>query len=213
MAKKRMFCIDVVDSDAFLDMPLSAQALYFHLGMRADDEGFVSSARKIQRTVGAADDDFKLLLAKRFLLPCDAGIIVIKHWYLNNAIRADRAVPTLYQEQRARLYKKQNGVYTDHAGVDCLPLGIPNDNQLPADCQPNVNQMSTNCQPNDNQNAGFGCQSDNQVPAEWLPSGCQVVVVDKVSIDKSSLEESSIDQGREEKILSISLRKKEKKER
>ena len=68
MAEKRMFSKTIIDSDAFLDMPLSSQALYFHLSMRADDEGFINNPKKIQRTVGASDDDFKVLLAKRFLI-------------------------------------------------------------------------------------------------------------------------------------------------
>ncbi len=114
MAQRRMFSLKVVDTDAFMDMPLSAQALYFHLGMRADDDGFVSNARRIQKLVGAADDDLKILYAKRFVLTFKSGVIVIKHWRLNNYVKGDRYTPTLYQEEKNTLFVKGNGVYTDH---------------------------------------------------------------------------------------------------
>lgn len=128
MAQRRMFSLKVVDTDAFMDMPLSAQALYFHLGMRADDDGFVSNARRVQKLVGAADDDLKILLLKRFVMTFESGVIVIKHWRLNNYVKGDRYTPTLYQEEKSTLYVKGNGVYTDH------PLPPPVEakpNQLP----------------------------------------------------------------------------------
>jgi len=145
MAQRRMFSLKIVNTDAFIEMPLSAQALYFHLGMNADDDGFVSNARRVQRLVGAADDDMKILLMKRFILAFDSGVVVIKHWRINNFVRGDRYTPTLYQEEKRQLYVKQNGVYTDHpllpaapAEADRLPevspadyqagnAGIPND--------------------------------------------------------------------------------------
>ena len=112
MAMRRMFSPQIVESDAFLDMPLTAQALYFHLGMNADDDGFISP-RKIIRMLGAAEDDIKILLGKRFLLPCENGVVVIKHWNRNNLIRKDFYKPTEYIEQKAKLHVKENGIYTD----------------------------------------------------------------------------------------------------
>lgn len=112
MAEKRMFAKAIIDSDAFLDMPLSAQALYFHLSMRADDEGFINNPKKIQRMIGASDDDIKILIAKRFIIPFESGIVVIKHWRIHNYIRADRLVETKYQEERELLEIKDNGAYT-----------------------------------------------------------------------------------------------------
>ena len=88
MAERRMFAKTIIDSDAFLDMPLSSQALYFHLNMRADDDGFVNSPKKIQRLIGCTDDDFKLLIAKSFIIPFESGVVVIKHWRINNYIRS-----------------------------------------------------------------------------------------------------------------------------
>lgn len=114
MAQRRMFSLQVVDTDAFLEMPLSAQALYFHLGMRADDDGFISNARRIVRLISASEDDMRILLAKRFLLSFDSGIFVIKHWKISNYIQKDRYRPTLYKEEKSRLYLKSDGAYTDH---------------------------------------------------------------------------------------------------
>ena len=84
-----MFSKTIVDSDAFLDMPLSTQALYFHLSMRADDDGFLNNTKRIQRLIGATDDDLKLLVMKRFVIPFEDGVVVIKHWRMNNYIRTD----------------------------------------------------------------------------------------------------------------------------
>jgi hypothetical protein len=125
MAERRMFAKTIIDSDAFLDMPLSAQALYFHLSMRADDDGFINNPKKIQRMVGASDDDCKLLLMKRFLIAFESGVVVIKHWKIHNYIRNDRYKPTIYQEEMRLLAEKENKAYTD-----CQPLGIPNGYQM-----------------------------------------------------------------------------------
>jgi len=112
MAERRMFAKSIIDSDAFLDMPLSAQALYFHLSMRADDEGFINNHRKIQRMIGASEDDFKILIAKNFVILFESGVIVIKHWKIHNYIRSDRLISTNYQEEKNLLEVKENGAYT-----------------------------------------------------------------------------------------------------
>lgn len=103
MAERRMFARAIIDSDAFLDMPLSTQALYFHLSMNADDEGFVGNPKKIQKMIGARDDDYQILVSKRFILAFPSGIIVIKHWKINNYIQADRFKSTTYIEEKATL--------------------------------------------------------------------------------------------------------------
>lgn len=112
-----MFAKTIIDSDAFLDMPLSTQSLYFHLSMRADDDGFINNPKKIQRMIGCADDDLKLLFAKNFIIPFENGVCVIKHWKIHNYIRNDRYKPTVYAEEKSLLTCKENGAYT---------LGIPN---------------------------------------------------------------------------------------
>ena len=118
-----MFSPDIVGSDAFLEMPTTSRELYFQLGMYADDDGFVSP-RKIMRMVGASDDDLKMLIAKRFVLPFENGVIVIKHWRMNNYIRKDIYKPTRYLEQRNSLLIKENGAYTfDKDQGKTLPEG------------------------------------------------------------------------------------------
>lgn len=112
MAERRMFAKTIIDSDAFLDMPLSAQALYFHLSMRADDDGFINNPKKIQRMIGASDDDAKLLVIKKFVIPFDSGIVVIKHWKIHNYIQKDRYKETVYKEEKALLGVKDNNSYT-----------------------------------------------------------------------------------------------------
>lgn len=112
MAERRMFTKKITESDAFLDMPSSTQCLYFHLNMSADDDGFVNNPKRIQRLVGATDDDFKLLVAKSFVILFDSGIIVIKHWKMHNYIQSDRYKPTDYIEEKSMLGLKKNKSYT-----------------------------------------------------------------------------------------------------
>ena len=140
MAEKRMFTMKIIDSDAFLDMPLSTQSLYFHLNMRADDDGFVNNPKKIQRMIGSSDDDLKLLIAKRFIIAFENGVIVIKHWRMHNLLRKDRYKPTLYQDEKKSLAIKENGAYTERINViktECLPDG----NQTTTECLPMVDEM------------------------------------------------------------------------
>ena len=113
MAERRMFAKTIVLSDAFLDMPLSARCLYFTLGMLADDDGFVNSPKSIMRQAGASTDDLNLLMAKRFILAFDSGIIVIKHWRIHNYIQKDRYKESKYMEEKATLMIDQNGAYTE----------------------------------------------------------------------------------------------------
>lgn len=126
MANKRMFTMHIVDSDAFLDMPLSTQCLYFHLNMRADDDGFIGNPKRVQRLIGASDDDFKILIAKRFVLAFEDGVIVIKHWRMHNTIRADRYTPTAYQEELSMLLMKDNKSYSLTSGNQMATTGFQN---------------------------------------------------------------------------------------
>ena len=170
MAERRMFTKKIIDSDAFLDMPLSTQALYFHLNMRADDDGFINNPKKIMRMIGASDDDLKVLITKRFIIAFDNGIVVVKHWRMHNLLRKDRYIETQYIEQKNMLLLKENGSYTE------------NENPMATTWQPLGNQMATQgsigkcsidkyrvveCSGNDNQE----CDSDNDE-----------------NVDKSSLE-------------------------
>lgn len=137
MAEKRMFTQKICDSDAFLDMPLTTQALYFHLNMRADDDGFVNNPKKIQRMIGASEDDLKLLVLKRFILTFDNGVIVIKHWRMHNLLRKDRYHPTQYQEELALLDLKENGSYTEKISENTEVI------ELATNWQPTGNHLAT----------------------------------------------------------------------
>ena len=108
-----MFSLKIVDTDAFLDMPQSSQLLYFHLAMRADDEGFVGNPKKVMRMIGGNDDDLKVLFTKRFILAFKSGVVVIKHWLIHNTIRMDRFNPTTYKDERELLAVKENRAYTE----------------------------------------------------------------------------------------------------
>lgn len=129
MAEKRMFTMKIVDSDAFKEMPLSAQALYFHLGMNADDEGFLNNAKSVQRSILASEDDMKLLIAKNFIIPFESGVVVIKHWKMHNQIQPSKLRATQYIEERKLLGVKENKAYT----------------LLLEDCRTNADELPTKC--------------------------------------------------------------------
>ena len=111
MADKRMFSVNVIDSDLFLDMPLTTQALYFHLAMRADDDGFIGNPKKILRMICASEDDLKVLLSKQFLIPFESGIVVIRHWKIHNYIRKDCYKSTIYADEASQIQTDDKGMY------------------------------------------------------------------------------------------------------
>ena len=111
MAEKRMFSSNVIDSDAFLDMSPTARLLYYDMGMRADDDGFIDSPKKIMRIIGASDSDLKELIDNGFVLRFESGVIVIRHWYVNNRVRRDTYHETIYTEEKSMLLLEKNNVY------------------------------------------------------------------------------------------------------
>ncbi len=136
MAERRMFSSKIVCSDAFTEMPFSAQALYFQLNMEADDDGFLNNARRVQRTICASEEDLNLLLEKRFILGFKNGVVVIKHWRMNNQIRKDRYTPTQYHEEFDLLDIKTDGAYTEKNKENPVDT-------LATTWQPDGNQMAT----------------------------------------------------------------------
>ena len=163
MAERRMFSKRITETDVFLDMPATTQCLYFHLNMEADDEGFVSSPKKIMRALGSSEDDFNILVAKRFVLTFQSGVIVIKHWKLHNAIRKDRIKNTVYLDEKSELFEKENGVYTDFAN------------------EPNIRRLSE-IESDVSEPELTGCQTATKRPHR----------LGKVSIGKDSIEETDI---------------------
>lgn len=177
MASKRMINLTVIDTDAFLEMPLSTQALYFHLNLRADDDGFVGSPKIICRTVGASDDDLKLLIAKRFIIIFEDGVIVIKHWRMHNTLSVNRYKETNYTEDKALLKLKTNNSYTlgDGKTID--------DSRLIEMSKRQVDASKTN----------------NRRTIDEQKTNTDKNRIDKNRIDKNSIEEISIDKNRIDK--------------
>ena len=138
MGERRMFSKEIVKSDTFLDMPAEAQVLYFHLGMEADDEGFLNRPKSVMRSCSCSEDSLKLLIAKKFILAFESGVVVITHWRINNTLRKDRLNATKCTAERALVDLDESGKY-----------------QMTTTCQPNGNQMTTTCQIN-------GCQVSPQ---------------------------------------------------
>lgn len=133
MAIRRMFAKSITDSDDFLDLPLDVQLLYFHLGMQADDEGFLNNTKKIVRMLGVEPDDLKILCDTGFLLPFPSGVVAIRHWHVNNKLRKDRRMETQFQEEWKQLV----------LNFDVYEYGKEDDNQVTTKCQPDDNQMTT----------------------------------------------------------------------
>ena len=122
MAQRRMFNKTITNSDDFLEMPVSSQCLYFHLSMNADDDGFINNWKSIMKLTGSKEDDLRVLVAKQYIIPFDSGVLIIRHWRLNNYLRSDRFTPTNHQKELSKLTLDENNVY------QMSPSGIPNDN-------------------------------------------------------------------------------------
>ena len=134
MAERRMFAKTIIDSDMFIDMPMSARLLYYDLAMRADDDGFVNSPKKIMRFVGASMDDMNVLIAKQFIIPFESGVVVIKHWKIHNYIQKDRYKATSYQAEKESLTLKNGTYYTDD---------LPDVSNLDTECIQDVYSLDT----------------------------------------------------------------------
>ncbi|MBN2879880.1 MAG: DnaD domain protein [Clostridia bacterium] len=119
MAQKRMFAKSVVDSDMFLDMSPQSQALYFHLAIKADDEGFTSGPNRVLRMLGLGREHLDELAESGFIYLFESGICLIRHWHLHNAIRKDRSAETIYQEERSRVFLDKSRIYVKAAGYQC----------------------------------------------------------------------------------------------
>ena len=138
MANRRMVSLKIVDTDLFLEMPVTARLLYYDLLVRADDDGFVAAPKKIQRMIRVSDDDFKLLMAKKFIIPFPGGVCVIRHWKIHNYIKKDRYSPTIYQDERKKL-SDNNGVYELNDSKNVIPSGT----EMEPECIQNGSKMDT----------------------------------------------------------------------
>ena len=135
-----MFAKTIIDSDAFLEMPVTSQLLYFHLSMRADDDGFVNKPKSLMRMVGCKDDDLKLLFVKKFLIPFESGVVVIKHWKIHNYIRKDTYTETKYKEEKSTLELDENSAYRL---AETSPLQICDESVTSPSTQVRLGKVST----------------------------------------------------------------------
>ena len=203
MAEKRMISKQIIDSDTFLDMPLSAQALYFHLLMRADDDGFVDNSKKIVRMICASEDDLKLLIAKRYLLVFETGVVVVKHWRVHNYVKTDRYIKTSHIDEYAMLDLLPNREYK--VKENC-PQVYPQDFTQAEIMENNESYPQDNTQsfqqtyPQNNQNrfqngsnvVPSRFQSDSETTPEWNHR-LDKIRLDKISIDEDRADETTAD--------------------
>ena len=186
MAERRMFSKKIIDSDEFLDMPLETQSLYFHLAMRADDDGFINNAKKLIRAIGARQSDLKTLIEKRFIIAFDSGILAIRHWKVHNLIRYDRYKATMFLEERSKLYYDENGIYV----YDDSASG----NQMATSWQPSGNQMATQVR------LGKDSIGKDSIDKDRIVEGSVVEVrLEKERIEEDSLGEVRLEEERIEK--------------
>ena len=204
MAEKRMFARSIVSSDAFITMSPTAQCLYFQLNLSADDDGVVNNPISIMRTVGAEEKDFEELVERKFLILLESGVYVIKHWNINNNIRADRKRESTYKKELSELKKQENGAYTTANNnqmtdneEDIDEETAVNDNELTGNCLANDSQMTDNEEDideetavNDNELTG-NCPANDSQMTDNCPRSIGEDSIDKVSKDKDSVVEHS----------------------
>ena len=171
-----MFAKTIVLSDAFLDMPLGARCLYMTMGMLADDDGFINAPKSIMRQSGATEDDLKILIAKKFVIPFESGVIVIKHWRINNYLQKDRIQPTKYQEELAELTVEENGSY---AKSECIQKHVYTDDVYRESVYTDKNSIGKNSIEENSINT-ICAEPDEQTPAL---SGIKLPLVDKTMHD------------------------------
>lgn len=197
MAQRRMFSQKVTETDKFLDMGLTAQSLYFHLGMNADDDGFVGNPKSIKRMIGASEDDLKALVEKDYLIVFDDGVVVIKDWLVSNYVKKDRYTPTIYTDDMKLIGLDKNKRYQfvsdleperNQVGTEIEPKRIQNGDKMEPECiqsgSKNENQISNeNSQPQQGQGFTFMEPNWNQNGTEMDP---QVRLgKDRVKLSKS----------------------------
>ncbi len=204
MAQRRMFSLKVIDTDMFLDMPQSARLLYYDLSMRADDDGFVASPKKIQRMIGCSDDDFKILIAKRFLIPFESGVCVIKHWRIHNYIRADRYVETIYKDEKQELIE-ENGQYEVIQKANVIPNVIPKVANLSTQMDTQVRlgkvRLELGKDSIDNTTKVVSSTKVQPITSKWNELGLQKLISINKGTNRYKLLQARIKEYGEEKVL------------
>ena len=193
MKNRRMFSNAIVNSDVFLDLPLSTQALYFHLVMDADDEGFVGNPKRLQRVIGATDKDMQNLIDKRYILTFQSGIIVIKHWYIHNYIPKERFNKTTYTEEKSTLKLDDKNAYTEiskcntgchtKCNTECNTDVMQNDNQVSYECTTQIKLNEIKLNKNKRENAYTHAHEDILQFIPTLQEVKDFFILKSISID------------------------------
>ena len=186
MAEHRMLSRSVISSDRFLDLPATAQILYIHIGINADDDGFTDRLNSIRRQIGAKQEDVQSLVSAGFIYVFDSGITVDMYWNINNSIRKDRRKPTVHQTEMQMLTMVDNGMYTLK----------PSDNQMSTTCQPSDNQMSAQDKISKEKLSKENHPSNLQTTSCNSISGCEQKPVDNSAPDKTQNAEPELDKPR-----------------
>ena len=182
MAERRMFAKRIIDTDMFLDMPATAQLLYFHLGMRADDDGFINNPKRIMRDVRCGNQDMQSLIANGYIIPFDTGVIVISHWRMHNYLRSDRYTPTDCETEKAQLLIENKKPYR------LATVGIPTENQQETNGIPNGRQSVSNTVNNGDTNGNQSVdEMDTQVSSKESDSDRERGVVGEDTVQGSEL--------------------------
>lgn len=197
MAQRRMFSQKVTETDKFLDMGLTAQSLYFHLGMNADDDGFVGNPKSIKRMIGASEDDLKALVEKDYLIVFDDGVVVIKDWLVSNYVKKDRYTPTIYTDDMKLIGLDKNKRYQfvsdleperNQVGTEMEPKRIQNGDKMEPECiqsgSKNKNQIS-----NENSQPQQG-QDFNSMEPNWNQNGTEMDPQVRLGKDRVKLSKS-----------------------
>lgn len=216
MAARRMFAISIIDSDLFLRTPKDAQLLYFHLAMRADDDGFVNNPFKIQKMVDASDEDMNELIERQFILPFDSGIVVIRHWKIHNYIQSDRYKETMCKAEKRELTLDENKAYT-RLDTECIQTVSKMDTQVRLELGKGSLGKGGSCSYEDNLNTTQKTTSEttttaekNNIPTrEEIESYCQVA---SISIDIDDFIEYNEMQGWKVKDWKAAVRRWKKNE-
>lgn len=200
MAERRMLSRTILDSDKFLDMPLTTQALYIHLIMNADDDGFLNNSQKITRMIGAGKKDFELLISAEFIIDFNNGICAVKHWKLHNYIRSDRYKPTVYQDELSRLVIASNKVYEESKTYEKTKVYEADTNEklsysniediIGKDNQQDI-FLESETEVNEESYKGDGNYEFSEQKVDGIPSDDHMETqnrLDEISVDKDSIE-------------------------
>ena len=216
MAEKRMMSKSIIETDKFMDMPMSAQCLYFHLLLRADDDGFIVSPKRTMRSIGCTDDDMKILIAKSYVLAFESGVIVVKHWRIHNYVKRDRYKQSSIPESKLiMLDENREYQYLEPKRNQSGTSLEPKRNQSGTSLEPKRNQSGTSLEPKRSKEEHEGYSEDhedydkintsNGAEPNWNQNGTKMEPnwfhrLDKIRLDKIRGEEIRKDKKKKQSV-------------